>query len=94
MATQYEDVHGALQICDELVLDSITVPAGRTLALNLRAGSNLTFRGHIIFEHAEWEGPLVEINGTDVTIQGEQGALSHLINFISIQTTRFFKERY
>lgn len=51
------------------------MPSGETLKLHLRPGTTVTFRGNTIFGYQLWEGPLVEINGTDVVIQGEDGAI-------------------
>lgn len=73
--TSFDQVSVALEICDNIILDSLTVPAGETLKLHLRDGTTLTFRGTTTFGYQEWYGPLVEINGTDVVIQGEKGSV-------------------
>lgn len=73
VVTRFDQVPVALAICDNIILDSLEVPAGETLKLHLRDGSTLKFRGTTTFGYQEWDGPLVEINGTDVVIQGEEG---------------------
>lgn len=75
LVTRFDQVPVALAICDNIILDSLEVPAGETLKLHLRDGSTLKFRGTTTFGYQEWDGPLVEINGTDVVIQGEEGSM-------------------
>lgn len=75
LVTKFGQVPVALEICDEIVLDNLLVPAGETLKLTLRSGTTVKFRGTTTFSYYEWEGPLVEINGTDVNIYGEDDSL-------------------
>ncbi|KAJ8975170.1 hypothetical protein NQ317_003816 [Molorchus minor] len=69
----YDQVANALQTCSDIVIDGITVPAGQTLELDLLEGAKLTFQGRISFEHAEWDGPLIQVQGRGVTVQGAPG---------------------
>lgn len=73
--TKFDQVPTALEICDDIILDNLEVPAGETLRLHLKAGTTVTFRGTTIFGYKQWLGPLVEINGTDVVIQGEEDSI-------------------
>jgi len=75
VVTQFDEIPVALENCDAIILDNLQVPSGETLKLHLRTGTTVTFRGNTTFGFQHWEGPLVEINGTDVVIQGEYGAI-------------------
>lgn len=75
MVTQFDQIPVALEICDAIILDNLEVPSGETLKLHLRRGTTVTFRGTTTFGFQHWEGPLVEINGTDVVITGEDDAI-------------------
>ncbi|KAL7747410.1 hypothetical protein RI367_007164 [Sorochytrium milnesiophthora] len=69
-------LHWALTHCDNVVIDSITVPAGTTLDLSkLKSGSTVSLRGNISFEHSEWKGPLVQISGDNITVDGAGAVL-------------------
>ncbi|KAG5876049.1 hypothetical protein JTB14_031576 [Gonioctena quinquepunctata] len=50
------------------------VPAGKTLALNLRQGTSLTFDGIVKFGFSNWDGPLVQVQGSGITVKGTQGS--------------------
>lgn len=64
--------------CTNIVLSNINVPAGKTLDLtDLSDGTTLTFEGTTSFGYEEWEGPLISVSGTKVTVQGAAG---HIIN--------------
>lgn len=73
--TKFSDVASTLQKCDTTIISNLTVPAGKTLNLDLRDDTSVYFRGVLKFGHAEWEGPLIAINGTGVTIAGETGSV-------------------
>ncbi|ENN78417.1 hypothetical protein YQE_05118, partial [Dendroctonus ponderosae] len=73
--TEFSEVQVAVEICDILIIDSVFVPAGKTLNMNLRDQATLYFRGTITFGYAEWEGPLVAINASNAVIEGEDGAV-------------------
>jgi len=62
--------------CTNIVLDGIKVPAGTTLDLtSLKANTVVTFQGTTTFGYEEWEGPLVSVSGTGITVQGATGAV-------------------
>ncbi|MDO3398161.1 glycosyl hydrolase family 28 protein, partial [Nocardioides sp. SOB44] len=73
--TKYADVAAAVQSCSALILKDLTVPAKTTLALNLKSGATLTFQGTLKWEYAEWDGPLIEIKGSKVTVVGTGATL-------------------
>ncbi|KAI0121526.1 glycoside hydrolase family 28 protein [Hypoxylon sp. NC0597] len=60
--------------CTDIVLDGITVPAGQTLDLtSLTEGTTVTFQGTTTFGYEEWEGPLISVSGTSITVKGASG---------------------
>lgn len=73
--TSYDNVAAAVKSCTNIVLNGITVPAGKALELNLQTGTTLTFKGTTTFAYSQWEGPLVVIKGSKVTVKGESGAV-------------------
>ncbi|CAG9766622.1 unnamed protein product [Ceutorhynchus assimilis] len=73
--TSYSGVAAALQSCSALVIKDLTVPAKTTLELNLKSGASLTFAGTIRWEYAQWQGPLIEIKGNKVTVNGAGATL-------------------
>ncbi|CAG9769536.1 unnamed protein product [Ceutorhynchus assimilis] len=75
LVTDYDQIETALQTCKNIVIDSIIVPAKRELTLNIRDGTNLTFRGNISFEKEFWKGPLVRISGSNFYMRGEEGSV-------------------
>ncbi|KAJ5203278.1 hypothetical protein N7449_005357 [Penicillium cf. viridicatum] len=61
--------------CSTITLNSVTVPAGTTLDLTgLNSGTTVVFEGTTTFGYKEWEGPLVSVSGTSITIKGASGA--------------------
>ncbi|XP_050305046.1 polygalacturonase-like [Anthonomus grandis grandis] len=73
--TSYAAVSAAVSSCTSLVIKGITVPANKTLTLNLKTGATLTFEGTITFAHSNWKGPLVEVSGSKVTVKGASGSV-------------------
>ena len=60
--------------CASIVLQGITVPAGKTLDLTgLNEGTTVTFQGTTTFGYKEWEGPLISVSGTGITVKGAEG---------------------
>ncbi|KAI6089041.1 endopolygalacturonase [Hypoxylon rubiginosum] len=60
--------------CTNIVLNGITVPAGKTLDLtDLNDGTSVTFQGTTSFGYSEWEGPLISVSGVDITVKGASG---------------------
>ncbi|KAJ8923907.1 hypothetical protein NQ315_006683 [Exocentrus adspersus] len=69
-----DDILSAQNECDEIIIESINVPAGVTLDLtHLKTGSKLVFKGTIQWEYEEWTGPLMRIKGTNVEVIGSDG---------------------
>ncbi|OTB05380.1 glycoside hydrolase family 28 protein [Hypoxylon sp. CI-4A] len=72
--TSTESIAAQKKSCSSIVLDGITVPAGETLDLTkLTSGTTVTFQGTTTFEYKEWEGPLISVSGTDITVNGASG---------------------
>lgn len=60
--------------CSSIVLKDITVPAGTTLDLTgLTAGTSVVFSGTTSFGYKEWEGPMISIAGTSISVSGASG---------------------
>lgn len=60
--------------CSTIVLNNVIVPAGTTLDLTkLNSGTTVTFQGTTSFGYKEWEGPLISVSGTKITVQGASG---------------------
>lgn len=60
--------------CSSITLNNIAVPAGTTLDLTkLNDGTTVTFQGTTSFGYKEWEGPLISISGTKITVKGASG---------------------
>lgn len=60
--------------CSNIVLNSMTVPAGTTLDLTgLKSGTTVTVQGTISFGYKEWEGPLISVSGTNIKFIGASG---------------------
>ncbi|KAJ5187778.1 hypothetical protein N7449_010772 [Penicillium cf. viridicatum] len=61
--------------CSTITLSNVVVPAGTTLDLTgLKTGTTVIFEGTTTFGYKEWEGPLVSVSGTSITVQGAAGA--------------------
>ncbi|KAJ5666971.1 hypothetical protein N7462_011380 [Penicillium macrosclerotiorum] len=64
--------------CSTIVLSDIEVPAGETLELkDLESGTKVIFDGETTFGYEEWDGPLIRISGSGVTVSGTS---NHSIN--------------
>ncbi|GMM35231.1 hypothetical protein DASC09_025560 [Saccharomycopsis crataegensis] len=60
--------------CTSIVVDGVTVPAGETLDLTgLQTGTTVTFEGTTSFGYSSWEGPLIFVSGSAVTVTGASG---------------------
>ncbi|KAF1919186.1 glycoside hydrolase [Ampelomyces quisqualis] len=60
--------------CTAIIIKDMTVPAGTTLDLtNLKDGTTVTFQGKTTFGYKEWEGPLISVSGTKITVNGASG---------------------
>ncbi|XP_060534979.1 polygalacturonase-like [Cylas formicarius] len=71
--TDFSQVQSATENCKDIVIEDLLVPGGQTLNLRLSPGTTIVVKGNITFEYFEWDGPLVQINGTNFTIRGEPG---------------------
>ncbi|RDW68687.1 glycoside hydrolase family 28 protein [Aspergillus mulundensis] len=61
--------------CATITLSDITVPSGTTLDLSdLEDDTTVVFEGTTSWEYEEWDGPLLQIKGTGITIKGADGA--------------------
>ncbi|CAN8095166.1 unnamed protein product [Discula destructiva] len=61
--------------CATIVLSALAVPSGMILNLSdLEDHTAVIFEGATTFAYAEWTGPLVQIEGTGITISGASGA--------------------
>ncbi|PWY67912.1 polygalacturonase E precursor pgaE [Aspergillus heteromorphus CBS 117.55] len=61
--------------CSTIVLSDVAVPSGVTLDLtDLNEGTYVIFEGETTFGYEEWDGPLVSVSGTDITVTGASGA--------------------
>ncbi|GMF21017.1 unnamed protein product [Phytophthora fragariaefolia] len=57
--------------CSLIVIDSLTVPAGVTLDMSkAKTGATIEFVGTTTFGTQKWNGPLVTVSGTDLTVKG------------------------
>ncbi|KAG3086595.1 hypothetical protein PI124_g18236 [Phytophthora idaei] len=57
--------------CAAVVIDSLSVPAGVTLDLTkTKSGATIEFTGTTTFGTKTWEGPLVLLSGSDLTVKG------------------------
>ncbi|KAF2020427.1 glycoside hydrolase family 28 protein [Aaosphaeria arxii CBS 175.79] len=60
--------------CSTITLSNIAVPAGTTLDLTkLKDGTTVVFEGKTTFGYKEWEGPLISVSGTKITVKGASG---------------------
>ncbi|KAF2703292.1 glycoside hydrolase family 28 protein [Pleomassaria siparia CBS 279.74] len=60
--------------CTTITLNNIAVPAGTTLDLTkLATGTTVIFSGTTTFGYKEWEGPLISVSGTKITVKGASG---------------------
>lgn len=73
--SSYDKIEEAVNSCTTLTLKDINVPAETTLELKLQAGTKLTLAGTWTWEYAEWKGPLFQISGSGVTVQGDNVVL-------------------
>ncbi|KAL6832226.1 endopolygalacturonase [Trichoderma camerunense] len=62
--------------CATIVLSNVAVPSGVTLDLSdLNDGTTVIFQGTTTWGYKEWSGPLLQIEGNDITIQGASGSV-------------------
>ncbi|OSS47186.1 hypothetical protein B5807_09884 [Epicoccum nigrum] len=62
--------------CSTIILNDVVVPAGTTLDLSkLADGATVIFQGTTTWGYQEWVGPLLNIGGKKITVQGASGAV-------------------
>ncbi|KAN0085408.1 Glycoside hydrolase [Elaphomyces granulatus] len=62
--------------CSTITLNNVAVPTGKTLDLpKLGQGAIVTFEGETTFGYSEWEGPLILISGSGITVTGASGSV-------------------
>ncbi|CAG9998260.1 unnamed protein product [Clonostachys byssicola] len=62
--------------CATIVLSNVAVPSGTTLDLsNLNDGTHVIFQGTTTWGYSEWAGPLLQIQGNSITVEGASGAV-------------------
>lgn len=74
--TSYDDISDAVSSCTTLTISDITVPAKTTLKLSLKEGAKVTLAGTWTWKYAEWDGPLLVISGSGVTVEGDDVVLN------------------
>lgn len=61
--------------CSTIILSSVAVPSGTTLDLSdLPDDTTVIFEGETTWGYEEWDGPLLQIEGTGIKISGASGA--------------------
>ncbi|KAJ5227539.1 Endopolygalacturonase [Penicillium citrinum] len=61
--------------CSTIILSNVAVPSGTTLDLSkLNDDTTVIFKGKTTWGYKEWEGPLLKISGTGITVKGDTGA--------------------
>ncbi|KAJ5752211.1 family 28 glycoside hydrolase [Penicillium odoratum] len=62
--------------CSTIILSALAVPSGTTLDLSdLEDDTTVIFEGTTTWAYEEWDGPLLEISGTGITVKGASGAV-------------------
>lgn len=62
--------------CATMVLSNVAVPSGTTLDLSkLADGTTVIFQGTTTWGYKEWAGPLLNIGGKKITVQGASGSV-------------------
>ncbi|KAG5659934.1 hypothetical protein KAF25_003456 [Fusarium avenaceum] len=63
--------------CSTIILDSLAVPAGKTLDLSkLKDNTKVIFKGTTTWGYKEWKGPLLQISGNKITVEGSGAILN------------------
>lgn len=75
----YSSASKSKSSCSTIILDALTVPAGKTLDMtDLPDDTVIIFQGETSFEYEEWDGPLFAVSGTNVKVAGESNGGSIL----------------
>lgn len=71
-----KDVKANKKSCSTITLTDVEVPAGETLDLSgLKSGTKVIFKGTTTFGYKEWKGPLVRIDGDNISVDGTGATL-------------------
>lgn len=74
--TDAAEASSSIKSCSDVVLKDIAVPAGETLDLSDAAdGATITFQGTTTFGYKEWDGPLIRLGGSKVTVTAASDAV-------------------
>ncbi|KAJ3969390.1 pectin lyase fold/virulence factor [Lentinula raphanica] len=68
----------AAQECTTVIINEFTVDAGETFTLNPADGATVTMAGDVTFAFKEWDGPLMVVEGNDITFDGAGHTLNGL----------------
>ncbi|EED22465.1 extracellular polygalacturonase, putative [Talaromyces stipitatus ATCC 10500] len=61
--------------CSTIILSNVAVPSGQTLDLSdLPDHTTVVFEGETTWSYQEWDGPLLQISGNGITVEGASGA--------------------
>ncbi|KZV69803.1 glycoside hydrolase family 28 protein [Peniophora sp. CONT] len=63
------DVAAAIK-CTTITINAFTVTAGKTFELDLLDGTTVNMAGNVTFGVSNWAGPLLQIDGDDITFNG------------------------
>lgn len=78
-STGYSLASKSKSSCSTIILDTLTVPAGKTLDMtDLPDDTVVIFEGETTFEYEEWDGPLFAVSGTNIKVAGESASTSIL----------------
>ncbi|CAH1100344.1 unnamed protein product [Psylliodes chrysocephalus] len=73
--TSFSQVNSVVKSCTNIIINGLAVPTGKTLQLDLKSGTTLTFQGTTSFGYGtKWEGPLIFITGNRITVNGAPGS--------------------
>ncbi|KAJ3789849.1 glycoside hydrolase family 28 protein [Lentinula aff. detonsa] len=72
-----DDVSAA-QECTTVIINEFTVDAGETFTLKPADGATVTMAGDVTFAFKEWDGPLMVVEGNDITFDGAGHTLNGL----------------
>ncbi|KAM7196313.1 glycoside hydrolase family 28 protein [Rhypophila sp. PSN 637] len=61
--------------CSGIIISGLKVPAGVTLSLRNLKNTSVTFQGETSWGYQEWAGPLLIIEGNNVTVKGAPGSV-------------------
>ncbi|TVY68693.1 putative endopolygalacturonase [Lachnellula suecica] len=67
----YSSASKSKAACSTIILDTLTVPAGKTLDMtDLPDNTVVIFKGETSFAYSAWAGPLFAVSGTNIKVAG------------------------